>query len=253
MAQVLDRKGEFPAALSKYLLVCDATENVIKVNPGARVDMKWVLLSLDAIAKIYERREDHAKSVPFRECLIGFLNQIKDGGESALEDATLEDFDAVTTGASAYGQLFEKVHAAAALPEEPCESTPDLLRMVAEEQQKKKEERVERMVEMLDQKHKEKVQEIQSSFWKRNAQRALRHPIITGLLITAVCLLLVYYVTHKPKKASVPDDEYKAFAEIERELMEKWWKSRKRVPTASRGTPRPTPTLYRWGSDALDL
>jgi hypothetical protein len=254
MGQVLEWKRDFQAAISKYLLVCAAMESVIKVNPGARVDMKWVLLSLEAIAKIYERREDYAKSVPFRECLIEFLKHIKADGESSLEDETLGDFDRTTSAASAYGRLFEQIHTAAALPEEPCESTLDLLKMVAEDQQKKKEDRVDRMLQMLDQKHKERVQQIQNSFWRRNYERAVRHPIIAGLLIATVCSLLVYCTTLKPKNVvNLPDDEGEKIASMERLVQQQIEQKKNKKPTTPRRTAKPTPTPFRLEKNVFDL
>lgn len=53
MGQVLQAKKDYTKAISTYLSVCETTERVIAMNPGANVEMQWVFLSLGNISDIY--------------------------------------------------------------------------------------------------------------------------------------------------------------------------------------------------------
>jgi hypothetical protein len=257
IAQVLERKEKCSEAISRYLLVCDSIDRVIQMNPGAEVDIKWVLLSLENIAKIYEVRKDWPKSIAFRKCLTGFAQYIQSSGGRDLtgdgdedKDDSPHDFDTITTAAVAYRALFARVREAAELPEKPSETTADRLQQLAAAHEKQKQDRVERVMKLLDDEHEARMKAIQNSFWKRNWHRAMRHPLITGVTIAVLSLLLVFYVTtasKRKKKVAVPEDFDAQMAFLERIVAEQRAKQKEATPSTPRRTLKPTPSIT-WGA-----
>jgi hypothetical protein len=243
IAQALERKGDPLGAVSRYLLVCDMIENVIQMNPGARVDVKWVLLALRNVADIYDSRRDWAKSKAFRACLVSFANYLKSEGQP-LDDDEDPDFDSITTAAVAYGRMFTAIRDAAAIKDQPPPEEPvALLHRIAEAREKAQQERVEDMIRRLDEAHEEHEKSIKNSFWKRNLYRAARHPFIAGALMLAIAVLVVCYPAIRPaqKKQIDPDApvDFSILDELARKNHEKAVAEGK-VPRTR--TPKPTRT-----------
>jgi hypothetical protein len=244
IAQALERKQDPLNAVSRYLYVCEMIENVLQMNPGARVDVKWVLLSLKNIADIYDDRRDFAKAKAFRKCLVDFANYLKSEGQSLDEDGDEDpNFDSITTAAVSYRRMFEAVRTAAALPDQaPPEEPTVLLQRIAEAREKARQDRVEEMVRLLDEAHEERERSIQRSFWKRNLFRAARHPFIAGAVMLVVIVSVVWYTTLRQPKKKVRSDEPVDFAlldELARKNHEKAESERKKHPPK---TPKPKKT-----------
>ena len=212
MAQVLQAKKDYSKAIDKFVLVCESIEKVIALNPGANVEIHWVIFSLGAIADIYQDRQDYNKSILFRNAQRGFLEYLQEqkslGRAVALEvdddDETDQDVITIASQSHSYMKLFEKVHEAVAEPEKPPPEDPkDLLRRLQEARKKDEEDKIEETIRLLNEAADQREKELKNSFWKRNLQRITDHPVMFVLVVLFVAFAIILYVKYKPKKKVV--------------------------------------------------
>jgi hypothetical protein len=244
LAQAVERRNDPAGAITRYLAVCDMIANAIQMNPGARVDVKWVLLALRNIADIYDARRDWKKSGAYRKCLEQLAHYLKSDGRGLdTDDDGNPDFDSITTASVAYRRIFDAIHNAAALPDTPPPEAPaDLLRRIAEAREKSQQDRMEEMIGRLEEANREREEAIQRSFWKRNLYRAARHPFIAGAVLVLVGLTVLSSMAFrgdaKPKVSDEPVDMAK-LEELARRNHEKAEAQRKKHGTR---TPKPSRT-----------
>jgi hypothetical protein len=236
LAQVVQRRKDPLAAVPRYLIVCDMVQNVIQMNPAARVDVKWVLLSLSSIADIYDGREDWEKSKAFRDCVQRFALYIQSEGKSLDdEDSESTDLDSIASVAVAYGRLFEDLQAARALPDRaPPETPAALLRRIADAHERTQRGQLEAIARRLGSAHDEHEQAIRGSFWRRNTDRIARHPCLAVLILLALVLIILVYATLRPRKPKA------APAPADLSVLEEY--ARHYSPRPASRTPRPSRT-----------
>jgi hypothetical protein len=245
LAQAIERRNDPSGAIGRYLAVCDMIESAIQMNPGARIDVKWVLLSLRNIADIYDSRRDWKKSRAYRKCLEQLANYLKSDSRGIdADDDGNPDFDSITTASVAYRRIFDAIHNAAALPDTPPPEAPaDLLRRIAEAREKTQQDRIEEMIGRLEEANREREEAIQRSFWKRNLYRAAKHPIVAGALLVLVGLtvlsLMAFRMDSKPQTRSDEPVDMAKLEELARINHEKAEAQKKKHGTR---TPKPSRT-----------
>ncbi|OHT01920.1 hypothetical protein TRFO_31164 [Tritrichomonas foetus] len=207
MAQVLQAKKDFDKAIDKFLLVCECTERVIAMNPGANVEIHWVVFSLGAISDIYQDRQDYNKSILYRNAQRAFLEfmQTQKGTNKSTfatnSDSDDEDLITIATKSHSYMKLFESVHEAMKAPEKPPPEDPqELMRKLQEARKKDEEEKIEQTIKLLNEAADAREKEIQNSFWKRNMQRITDHPVIFVFIVLIISVCVILFVKFKPKK-----------------------------------------------------
>lgn len=209
MAQVLEKRGEIDKAIAKYLLVCDAIERIIALNPGANVEVRWAVLSLGNMADIYYERKDYEKSVAFRNCQNAFLEFIKGQKHNVFhdtcEDDSLENFAEVASSGTIYRQLFEQVHEAAKLPDNPYESPDQLLEKYTDQQEKENEEKIQKLIRLFEAAADEQEKEDKSGCCVRMLTSIADHPgifcVVVILLTVLVMLIVRAWPTPEPEVA----------------------------------------------------
>jgi hypothetical protein len=203
MAQVLEKKGDTDAAISKYLLVCESLERAISLIPSATVDIRLAVFSLGNISDIYQSRGDWDKSLAFRECQRQFLEYFRRHRHLTLgeeEDAGL-DFSEVTSTAASLGRLFAGIADARATKERPPPEAPEkLLRRFQDAVTAEREAQADRIAEMLDRATNARDATITNSFWKRSLRRAADHPWMLILVAFVIGVVIVLAVALRPKK-----------------------------------------------------
>jgi hypothetical protein len=203
MAQVLEKKGDTDAAISKYLLVCESLERTISLIPSATVDIRLAVFSLGNISDIYESRGDWDKSLAFRKCQRQFLEYFRRHRHLTLgeeEDAGV-DFSEVTSTAASLGRLFAGIANARATKERPPPEAPEkLLRRFHDAVTAEREAQADRIAEMLDRATEARDVALTNSFWKRSVRRAADHPWMLILVAFVIGVVIVLAVALRPKK-----------------------------------------------------
>jgi hypothetical protein len=206
MAQVLEKEKKFDQSIEKYLLCCDGIERVSLMNPGARIEMHWVVLSLGKIADIYMDRCDYEKSIAYRnaqKCFLDYMSTQKriNASGSDDEDVTTENFAVIASAATVYRKLFKKVRQARDVPDKPPQETPEeLMKRLMDAREKDEEARIDRTIRMLEEATAAREREIRNSFWKRNIQRIADHPFAFMFFVLVIAICVVLFVRFRPKK-----------------------------------------------------
>lgn len=211
MAQVLHKKGDLDLAIEKYLLVCDSLRRIIRVNPGARIEIQWVVMSLGDVADIYYDRQDYKKSLAFRNCqksFLEFMQTQRHGGipdlDSDSDDEDLAKFAEVTSRGTTYQRLFEQVQAAQDLPSRPPpETAEELLKKFQEAKEKDEEAKIDRVIKLLEEAAEQREKELKNSFWKRNLQRIVEHPALFVMMMVALSVIVIVFVKFRPRRRVV--------------------------------------------------
>jgi hypothetical protein len=242
MACALDAKREESEALSRFNLVCDSLERLVLRNIGAAVDVRYAILSLGNISEIYERRGDTKKALAFRECQLAFLEHMKKEQEQPNDDDddTPEVIEVVST-ATAYSRLFKRIQAARDLPDRSEESAEEIMRKYKEAVAKEEEQRVERFVQLLEQKNAARQAEIENSFWRRNLHRMVDHPFVFLFVVLGIGVFVLLAFKSKPKKKKmvIPEGMDERLDFLEKMLKQAPEKEQKPRATVRKRTPQP--------------
>jgi len=212
MAQVLHKNKKYKESVDAFLKVCLQTEQVLLMNPGAKIEMHWVVFSLGFISDIYAEQSDYNKSKLFRDVQNDFLYLIKNKKENGVDDLeendspTPDQFIQLATLGHQYQEIFSSLHKAIDEPDKPPqEDHKELVRRIQEARKKDEEARAEEMIKMLNEAADNKEKELKNSFWKRNLKRLADHPLAFVLIVVLIALSVVVYIKTKPKKKfSIP-------------------------------------------------
>ena len=209
MGQVLEKKKDFKSALEKYIKVCTETERIVLLNPGAKVEIHWVVYALGFISDIYSEKKDFKKALAFRNVqndFLQFLAKKKNirNNEDDEEDGTNltnEDFIELATTSTIYKQLFEKFRETLEIPDKPPQEDPkDLIKRIQEAKQKDEDAKAEEMIRLLNEVADSKEKELKNSFFKRNIKRLTDHPVLFVLFVVIIAIGIILFVKFKPKK-----------------------------------------------------
>ncbi|EAX99939.1 hypothetical protein TVAG_267080 [Trichomonas vaginalis G3] len=203
MAQVLQRKKDYKVAIEKYINICLNTEKIVAMNPTAHVELQWPALSLGYIADIYHEKEDLNKEIAFRTVqneLLDFMRNMKHEATSTSDSDDGDiDFIEIATVGQQYQRIFKRIHEAIDLPEAPPKlDIEKFIKDLQEARQKDEEARIESAIRQINEANEEREREIQNSFWKRNLQRIIDHPVIFTMVLLFLSTLVVAYVHFKP-------------------------------------------------------
>ena len=209
MGQVLEKKKDFKSALEKYIKVCTETERIVLLNPGAKVEIHWVVYALGFISDIYSEKKDFKKALAFRNVqndFLQFLAKKKNirNNEDDEEDGTNltnEDFIELATTSTIYKQLFEKFRETLEIPDKPPQEDPkDLIKRIQEAKQKDEDAKAEEMIRLLNEVADSKEKELKNYFFKRNIKRLTDHPVLFVLFVVIIAIGIILFVKFKPKK-----------------------------------------------------
>ena len=209
MAQVLYRKGDLDLAIDKYLLVCDSLERVITVNPGANIEVQWVVMSLGDIADIYYSKQDYKKALAYRNCqksFLEFMQTQRNGGipdpDSDSDDGSnLDKFVEVTSRGQTYRRLFSEIQEARELPARPpVETAEELLKKFQAAKEQDEEAKIDKIIKLLEEAAEQREKELKNSFWKRNLQRIVDHPALFVMLMVVLAVSVILFVKFRPRK-----------------------------------------------------
>ena len=209
MAQVLYRKGDLDLAIDKYLLVCDSLERVITVNPGANIEVQWVVMSLGDIADIYYSKQDYKKALAYRNCqksFLEFMQTQRNGGipdpDSDSDDGSnLDKFVEVTSRGQTYRRLFSEIQEARELPSRPpVETAEELLKKFQAAKEQDEEAKIDKIIKLLEEAAEQREKELKNSFWKRNLQRIVDHPALIVMLMVVLAVSVILFVKFRPRK-----------------------------------------------------
>lgn len=254
MAQVLQKKKEYRTAIDKYLIVCEQTERVLIMNPGANVEIHWSVFSLGYISDIYAELKDYNKAVAFRNAQTAFLEfmQSQKGGRNKDDSDDEQDIFTVATLGHTYVRLFKKVHDAKDVEEKPPEDTPEqLLKKLQDARRQDEENKIEETIRLLNEAAEQNELEYKRSFWKRNMRRITDHPVIFVIIVLTIAISVLLFIKFRPKKKiNIPGGIDAQIAYLEKYVKDYEKKHGKRPPT-KRPTPRPRdPNQY---SQMFDL
>jgi hypothetical protein len=201
-AQDLHKRKEFPEAISQYLVVCQTLERSLALGRRAHVDVYWGILSIGGIADIYFELADWQKSLAYRKIQKAFLDIFEHRRDPTEDTDEESDLIAIT---NQYLALFKRVHDANELPDKPPPETPEaIMERLTNARKKEEEQKIDRVIQLLNQASDSRDRQIRESFWRRNLQRALDHPVIVVIIVLVFVSGLLFLVNLSPT-VKIPD------------------------------------------------
>lgn len=197
MGEVLQAKKDLDYALEKFEEVVYETEKIVFMNPSARIEIQWAVLSLGNMSDIYTEKEDWKKALALRQIQTEFLQTMTNSSKTTNNENSDDEntFLEITTIGRQYNSLFRKAHAAIEMPcKPPPEDPQELARKFIEAKKKDEEAEVNNVIKKINEVVKAKEDEINNSFFKKNMQIVFDHPILFVLfvILVGVAIFLIY-------------------------------------------------------------